>query len=125
MSRPNFFCNMNTLVYLAQMKYSDDHKDIDISVDCIDAPAWLLFSSDEENYYLKLIKRYEFFWYDENKGITADKFTVSKATGDYSGLVNDKKYTAKQKQINVILFIACRNLSFYAQKWFGYQIRRH
>lgn len=61
MSRPNFFCNMNTLVYLAQMKYSDDHKDIDISVDCIDAPAWLLFSSDEENYYLKLIKRYEFF----------------------------------------------------------------
>ena len=116
MSRPNFFCNMNTLVYLAQMKYSDDHKDIDISVDCIDAPAWLLFSSDEENYYLKLIKRYEIFWYDENKGIVADKFTVSKATGDCSGLVNDKKYTAKQKQINVILFIACRNLSFYAQK---------
>lgn len=67
MSRPNFFCNTNTLKYLAQMEYSDDHEAIDISVDCIELPFWLLFSSDEENYYLKLIKRYEIFWHDENK----------------------------------------------------------
>lgn len=84
MSRPNFFCNTNTLKYLAQMEYSDDHEAIDISVDCIELPFWLLFSSDEENYYLKLIKRYEIFWHDENMSVIISELTANKTTGEAS-----------------------------------------
>ena len=115
MSRPNFFCNTNTLKYLAQMEYSDDHEAIDISVDCIELPFWLLFSSDEENYYLKLILRHEIFEYDENTEMIVSKLTVNKATGECSGF-NDNLDTVKQQLVYTLLFRACKNLSFYAQE---------
>lgn len=117
MSRPNFFCNTNTLVYLAQMEYSDGHKAIDISVDWINNATWLIFSSDEENYYLKLILRHDIFDYNENTGIIISKLTVNKATGEGSGvLLNDKVDTAEQQLMHALLFRACKNLSFYAQE---------
>lgn len=115
MSRPNFFCNTDTLVYLAQMEYSDDHKAIDISVDCINNATWLIFSSDEENYYLKMILRHEIFEYDENTEMIVSKLTVNKATGECSGF-NDNLDTAKQQLVYTLLFRACKNLSFYAQE---------
>ncbi|GEM_PF-2119913 len=115
MSRPNFFCNTNTLIYLAQMEYSDDHEAIDISVDCINNATWLIFSSDEENYYLKLILRHEIFEYDENMEMIVSKLTVNKATGECSGF-NDNLDTVKQQLVYTLLFRACKNLSFYAQE---------
>lgn len=115
MSRPNFFCNTNTLIYLAQMEYSDDHEAIDISVDCINNATWLIFSSDEENYYLKLILRHEIFEYDENTEMIVSKLTVNKATGECSGF-NDNLDTVKQQLVYTLLFRACKNLSFYAQE---------
>lgn len=119
MSRPNFFCNTNTLKYLAQMEYSDDHEAIDISVDCIELPFWLLFSSDEENYYLKLIKRYEIFWHDENMSVIISELTANKTTGEASL----KTYDTGDEFLSMInpgsfraFFATCKNLSFYAQK---------
>lgn len=119
MSRPNFFCNTNTLKYLAQMEYSDDHEAIDISVDCIELPFWLLFSSDEENYYLKLIKRYEIFWHDENMSVIISELTANKTTGEASL----KTYDTGDEFLSMInpgsfraFFATCKNLSFYAQE---------
>lgn len=119
MSRPNFFCNTNTLKYLAQMEYADDHEAIDISVDCIELPFWLLFSSDEENYYLKLIKRYEIFWHDENMSVIISELTANKTTGEASL----KTYDTGDEFLSMInpgsfraFFATCKNLSFYAQK---------
>lgn len=112
MSRPNFFCDIDTLNHLIGMEYADDHQTVNISVDFIDAPFWFLFSADEENWQLKAIQRGEIFSHDENMAIELGTLTVNKATGEGSGNTTDQML----HQNFGAFFQACRNLSFYAQE---------
>lgn len=112
MNRPNFFCDVTTTNYLTGLRYPDDHKTIDLSVDFIEAPFWFLFSVDTENWQLKAIQRGEIFSHDEDMVTELGTLTINKATGDGSATTTNKLLS----QSFQIFFHAYRNLSYYAHE---------
>lgn len=107
MNRPNFFSNNETLTYLINMKYDNNHPWVDISVDFIDVPIWNVFSADDENWKMNIYPRGEIFSRDENEAISKSTLIVNKETGE-----------SNKEGINGSnpLLLGCRNLSFYAQE---------
>lgn len=112
MNRPNFFCDVSTTEYLAGLRYADDHKTMDISVDLIEAPFWFLFSGNAEEWRLRAMDRGEIFSHDEDMAVELGILSINKATG--VGSARSSREILK-KGFN-IFFQAYRNLSYYAQE---------
>lgn len=112
MNKPNFFCDVSTTEYLKNLRYADDHKTVDISVDLIEAPLWFLFSTNSEEWSLRAMDRGEIFSHDENMAVELGIMTITKATG--VGFARSSREILK-RGFN-IFFQAYRNLSYYAQE---------
>lgn len=60
MSKPSFFCGIDTLNKLITMEFEEDgHKDLSFSIDVIEIPYALHFSGDDEKQHLKVMMRGE------------------------------------------------------------------
>ena len=115
MIRPNFFCDIDTLTYLHHLfdaEYGKTHPTVDISVDIIDEPYWLLFSSDEESWRLKITRRCEVFSHDEDSAVEIGHLAFSKTTGQGYGNAVDE---VPRENLG-FLYVSCKNLSIYAQE---------
>ena len=110
MARPNFFCDFDSLNCLLNMEFGDGYKDIDLTIDLIEIPILLIYTSDEENWTLKAIDRGEIYRH-EDSGVEKAKLVVNKESGE-------GEVKASQKQIADLiapLFHACQNLSAFIQ----------
>ena len=110
MSKPNFFCDFEALNCLIGMDFEDGYKDIDLTVDLIELPIFLLFTSDEENWTVKAMQRGEIYRHDDS-GIERGKVVINKESGE-------GEVSANQKNIADLLgplFHACQNLSCFIQ----------
>lgn len=108
----NFFCDIDTLNYLAGLDYPKDHAVVDLSVDFIEAPFWFIFTDEEESWKLRTIRRGELYSHDEGMGIDLGTLNVSKETNEGSGTTSDQMLSQNMG----VFFKAIRNLSYYAQE---------
>lgn len=110
MTRPNFFCGIDSLKYVLEMEYEDDYEDIDFTIDLIDFPYLLIFTSDDEEYSLKAMLRGEIYFHNE-MGIEYGSLVVNKKS-----LTCEKNASTQDLEDNMDLFYhICRNLSCYIQ----------
>ncbi|MBR5502059.1 MAG: sel1 repeat family protein [Oscillospiraceae bacterium] len=112
MYKPNFFCNTETMQFLAQLPYAAEHPTEDLTVHFIDAPYWFIFTADDRSWTLRAKQRGELFSPDESLLIELAGITVSKQTGEGEGRATDRALS----QNMAFFFQACRNLSFYVQQ---------
>lgn len=109
MSRPNFFCDIDSLNCLLGMEFEGDYKDIDLTMDLIELPYMFIFTSDEENWTVKAMQRGELYSHDDS-GIESASVVVNKASGE-----GQVKATRELGENMGAFFQACRNISNFIQ----------
>ena len=112
MNRPNFFCDLKTFEILANMKIDGDYQDIDLTVDLIEWPYLLIYTSDAETSTLKVLKRGDLYLHTETGGVEAGEITIDKKTNGGPAKSKDG-----DKLLNLIpgFWHACSNLSRFIQ----------
>lgn len=110
MTRPNFFCDIDSLNCLLGMEFEGEYKDIDLTMDLIELPYMFIFTSDEENWIVKAMQRGELYSHDDS-GIEAASVVVNKASGE-----GQVKATPELGENMGAFFQACRNISSYIQE---------
>ena len=48
MTRPNFFCDKDSMIYLATKRFEGDYEYRNLSIDLIEMPYYLLYDQKEE-----------------------------------------------------------------------------
>ena len=105
MARPNFFCGIEALRRLVKTELPDAGEEIDLTIDLIEAPYLLLYTTDEENWRLRVYSRGELYSHDES-GIERGSLAVERASGHGSGTTTDKLLARNLGAF----FNACRQL---------------
>lgn len=110
MTRPNFFCDLDSLNCLLKMEFRDDVKDIDLTMDFIELPYYFIYTSDDENWTMKVFQRGDIYMHTE-EGVNAGKVVVNKTSGEGQG------ETTQTLGDNIDAFFeACRSLSRFASE---------
>ena len=109
MPRPNFFCHIDVINSLGNMKLDGDYKDIDLTVDLIEIPYYLIYTSDDESWTVRVMNRGEIYDHSDD-GAEVGSVVINKSTGE--GKVSASPELAK---IMPSFFIICKNLSYYIQ----------
>ena len=110
MSRPNFFCDIDSLNTLLSKEFNGSYKDVELTMDLIELPYYFIFSSDEENWTVKAMQRGEIYSHDDS-GIEKGSVVVNKESGE-----GQVKATRELGDNMGAFFAACRNLSYYLQE---------
>lgn len=111
MSRPNFFCNVDSLKWLLENDFEGDYKDIDFTMDIIEIPLFLIFSSDEENWTVKAMQRCEIYSHDDDDETEEGRVVVNKSSGD--GKITIPEESSLDMEV---FFVACIRLNSYLQE---------
>ena len=106
MSRPNFFCDIDSLNTLLSKEFNGSYKDVELTMDLIELPYYFIFSSDEENWTVKAMQRGEIYSHDDS-GIEKGSVVVNKESGE-----GQVKATRELGDNMGAFFAACRNLSY-------------
>lgn len=109
MERPNFFCNVEALNCILGMNFEGDYQDIDLTVDLIELPYMVIFTSDEENWTVKAMQRGEMYMHDES-GIEAGHVVVQRKSGE-----GQVQATSELAENMGAFFQACLNISRFIQ----------
>ena len=110
MPRPNFFCHIDVINFLGNMELDGDYKDLDLTVDLIEIPYYLVYTSDEENWTVRVMNRGEIYDHGDD-GVEAGSVVINKSTGE-------GKVTASPEMSKAMpsFFIICKNLSCFVQE---------
>ena len=110
MPRPNFFCHIDVINFIGNMELDGDYKDIDLTVDLIEIPYYLIYTSDDENWTVRVMNRGEIYDHGDN-GVESGSLVINKSTGE--GTVTASPEMAKAMPS---FFIICKNLSHFIQE---------
>ncbi len=104
---PNFFIDIDTLNSILELELKDNYRDINLTVDIIDMPYYLVYTSDDDNRIAKAFKRLQMYSHNES-GIQVGSATAKKADGNIEVRAIDDL-----SENMPVLYVACRRISQY------------
>ena len=110
MARPNFFCSVDAINCLLGKKITGEYRDIELTVDLIEAPLLLIYSVDGENRTMRVILRGETYSHD-GSGTELGSVVENKASGQI--MINGMGALSDSAGA---FFSACRRLGCYLQE---------
>ncbi len=110
MTRPNFFCDIDSLNTLLGMEFNGEYKDLDLTMDIIELPYYFIFSCDKNTWTVKAFQRGELYSHDDS-GIERGSVEVNKESGE-----GQVKATQELGENMGAFLAACRSLSYFIQE---------
>lgn len=110
MMRPNFYCTLQALSGLNNLvTLVEDEPEVELIVELIDVPCWLLYTADASQRSLRAYMRGEIHSLDEEVSIGMGSVVQDRVTGER---------TVEETRINglEILFDLCRRLHVYLRQ---------